>query len=286
MKNKALGRGLRALIPEIPVAQAGTKPAISFLRVNEIRANSHQPREQVDPVRLQELADSIRAKGLMQPVVVRRTRDGFELIAGERRLRAEQSLGYTEVPAIVREHISDRESLELSLLENVQRDNLNPVEEACAYQRLADEFNLSHDVIAHAVGKNRSTIANAVRLLRLPKLMLDAVRSGVLTMGHAKALLTVEDEREQRQLFDDLLARGGSVREAELKAARVATHRRTRKLARDPEVVNLEEALAKTLGTRVRIMHGRRRGRIIIEYYTLDDLERIRHAINGQRVAT
>ena len=284
MKSKALGRGLRALIPEISSGTSGKTPSISLLRVSDIQANTHQPRESMDPERLRELAESIREKGLMQPIIVRRTPGGFELIAGERRFRAVQSLGYTEVPAIVRDQISDRESLELSLLENIQRDDLNPVEEARAYQRLADEFKVSHESIARSVGKHRSTIANAVRLLTLPSAMVEAVRAGVLTMGHAKALLAVGDARAQQRLFDELLTRGGSVREAEAHASRVTAHRRTRKVTRDPEVSNLEEELAKALGTRVRILHGRRRGRIVIEYYNLDDLERIRHVLNGHRV--
>src|SRR3989338_965525 len=283
MKKKALGRGLRALIPESPKAETSERPTILFLRTSDIHANPQQPRQHMDPAKLQALADSIRAKGLMQPIVVRRRAGGYELIAGERRLRAVQSLGYAEVPAIARDHISDRESLELSLLENVQRDDLNPVEEAQAYHRLAHEFSLTQEAIAHAVGKDRSTIANALRLLTLPSAMVEALRAGILTMGHAKALLAVDDSREQQRLFDELLAHGGSVRAAEAKAARVTSRRRAAQHPRDPAIASLEEELAKALGTRVRIQHGRRRGRVVVEYYSLDDLERIRSVINGHR---
>lgn len=283
MKKQALGRGLRALIPETATAMlAGPgvgRPTVISLTLAQIRRNPYQPRQHMDPAKLQSLAASIQAKGLMQPVIVRRQPDGFELIAGERRLRAVQSLGYTEVPAIVREHITDRESLELSLLENVQRDDLNPVEEAQAYHRLAQEFGLTQETIAQSVGKDRSTIANALRLLSLPPMVLDALRAGALTMGHAKALLAVEDPRAQQQLFDELLARGGSVRQLEAKVARRGGARKIARHASDPAVAALEEELGRALGTRVRIHHGRRRGRIVVDYYSLDDLERIRRVI-------
>ena len=283
MKNKALGRGLKSLIPDVPLNAPARRSSVTFLKVGEIKVNPYQPRDAIDPLRLQQLADSIRAKGLIQPIVVRRAQNGYELIAGERRLRAVQLLGHDDVPALVREQMSDRESLELALLENVQRDDLNPVEEARGYQRLAGEFGLTQETIAHAVGKDRSTIANALRLLKLPALMLDAIRANQLTMGHAKALLAVEDARQQQRLFDDLLARGGSVRQTETKVARLSPRRSGRRPS-DPAVATVEEELARALGTRVRIHHGRRRGRVVIEYYSLDDLERIRHVINGQRL--
>ncbi len=284
MKNKALGRGLKALIPDTPrlTPRLSRTIEIASIRITEIRPNPQQPRERFDPMRLNELTQSIRARGVIQPVVVRRRAVGFELIAGERRLRAAQSAGYTEIPAIVRDDIADRDALELSLLENLQRDDLNPVEEAQAYQRLATIFGLTQDAIAQTVGKDRSTIANAIRLLKLPPTMLAALREGTITMGHAKALLSLDDPHQQQRLFKALLQRTvTSVRDTEARAA--STGQRSAAARRDPQLIALEEELAKALGTRVRILHRRGQGKVVIEYYSLDDLERLRHILHGPR---
>lgn len=276
--HRALGRGLSALIPETPTVTSTESTVkesqITQVRLDAIRANPYQPRSDFNQEKLQELIHSVRERGIIQPVVVRPSNNGYELVAGERRLRAAQALGWTAIPAIVRQ-ATNRDTLELSLLENIQRDDLNPIEQAKAYERLSTEFGLTQEAMAKATGKQRSSIANTLRLLKLPEQIIAAIRTGAITAGHAKALLAIEDAEEQIALFERMLTEETSVREAE-----DLTHRARRQGARrprtgDPELRALEERLQHRLGTKVQILHAKKRGKIQIEYYSNDDLQRL-----------
>jgi ParB family chromosome partitioning protein len=251
------------------------------LPVSQVRPNPYQPRQHFDPERLQELAHSLQTQGLLQPIVVRRQLDGFELIAGERRWRAAHLAGLETIPALVR-RASDEEVLGLALLENLQRDDLNPLEEARAYQRLQSEFHLRQEDVAQYVGKDRSSIANALRLLKLPRVLQEDLETGRLTMGHARALLALESEEAQLRLRDQILASGLSVRETE---AHVRAQKRTAADGRSKPAhfVVIEETLQHHLGTRVAIRPGRKHGKIEITYTGEDDLHRLLGLLQRQR---
>jgi len=286
MSRKALGKGLGALIPETatplaaPVPAPGAAPAVAGeLSVDEIRSNPYQPRGQFDPEKLDELARSIRANGVIQPILVRRSPDGvgYQVIAGERRFLAARQAGRQTIPAIVRS-ASRKEMLGFALVENLQREDLNPMDEARAYQRMAAEFDLTQEQIATHVGKNRATVANALRLLNLPQSVQDLVSRGTLSTGHARCLLSVPSAAEQESLAQAILKRGLSVRQAEeLTAARRARRARsgTRRARVHPSLVAFEEQLRHAFGTQVRILGGTARGRVEISYFSEDDLERI-----------
>lgn len=251
------------------------------LPVSQVRPNPYQPRQHFDSERLQELASSLKTQGLLQPIVVRRQLDGFELIAGERRWRAAHLAGLETIPALVR-RASDEEVLGLALLENLQREDLNPLEEARAYQRLQTEFHLRQEDVAQHVGKDRSSIANALRLLKLPPVLQEDLEAGRLTMGHARALLALESEEEQLRLRDQILASGLSVRETE---AHVRGQKRTPPDGRSKPAhfVVIEETLQRHLGTRVAIRPGRKHGKIEIIYTGEDDLHRLLALLQRQR---
>jgi ParB family chromosome partitioning protein len=238
-----------------------------------VHPNPYQPRPHVDPERLQELASSLKAQGLLQPIVVRRDREGFELVAGERRWRAAQMAGFETIPALVKP-ASEEEVLGLALLENLQREDLNPLEEARAYQRLQSEFHLRQEDVAQYVGKDRSSIANALRLLKLPQVLQEDLEAGRLSMGHARALLALESEEEQLRLRDQTLAAGLSVRETE---DQVRTQKRPTPdgRAKPLHLLALEETLQQYFGTRVAIRPGRKHGKIEITYTGEDDLQRL-----------
>jgi ParB family chromosome partitioning protein len=260
-KRRALGRGLGALIPS-----GYQEESQSYLPVTAIQPNPLQPRQAFDQAAIDELAESIRQKGILQPLLVRRINGAYELIAGERRFRAAQQLGMEQVPVTVRD-CADGEMLEVALIENIQRENLNPLEEARAYRRLGDEFNLTHDEIAKRVGKDRSTVANTVRLLQLPQEVQREIERGTLSAGHARALVNAGPEAAKIKLAREVVARRLSVRETEKLAKR-----HVRPLA-DVEVRAAEQRLTEALGTRVRL-HSRRAGagKIEIEYYSLEGL--------------
>lgn len=270
MAREALGRGLRALLEG---TDAAGDAELLQLAVTQIRPNPYQPRQHFDAERLRELASSLQAQGLLQPVVVRRRPDGFELIAGERRWRAAQMAGLETIPALVKT-ASDEDVLGLALLENLQREDLNPLEEARAYQRLQSEFHLRQEDVARYVGKDRSSIANALRLLKLPQVLQEDLEAGRLTMGHARALLALESEAEQLRLRDAILAGGLSVRETE-------TQVRTRKRltpdgrSKPAHFTAIEATLQQRFGTRVAIRPGRKHGKIEITYTGEDDLRRL-----------
>jgi ParB family chromosome partitioning protein len=273
IRRKGLGRGLEALL-------GGDEPprdALTTLPVSRIRPGRYQPRTRMGQEALAELAASIKSQGLMQPVLVRPVdRERYELIAGERRWRAAQMAGLQEIPALVRE-VPDESALAMSLIENIQRENLNPMEEAAGLQRLADEFRMTHEQVADAVGRSRSATTNLLRLLRLAKPVQAMVMEGVLEMGHARALLTLDGAR-QIEAANRIVARGLSVREAEALATRLqrgqsAVQRRP-KIDRD--LARLEEEVSSRLGTTVEIRAGRKgRGKIILHYSGLDHLDQL-----------
>ncbi len=264
MPRKVLGKGLGALIPEEPEGRD-----IRALPVREITPNPYQPRNRVDTEGLEELMNSVKQKGVVQPIVVRKGKTGYELIAGERRLRAVRALGYPTIPAIIRE-ASDSEVLELALVENLQRKDLNPLEEALAYKCLIDEFGFSHQEIGEKVGKERSTITNRLRLLQLPRKIREYLLTGKLTEGHARALLTVP-KAKQMEVCRKVLEKGLAVREVE----RIAKGKRRPGRTVDPDVLPIEEALRHRFSTKVKVVKGKKKGRIEVEFYSDADLERI-----------
>lgn len=276
-KKLALGRGLGALIPD-----GDTGPNISddyFLcDIGLIRPNRFQPRRDFSEANLEELVSSIREQGMLQPLIVRKSEAGFELIAGERRLRASRRAGLTQVPVVVKA-VSDDKLLELSLVENIQRADLNPIEEAEAYHRLITQFSLTQDQAAARVGKSRSAVANFLRLRQLPEPIKESIVAGGLSMGHARALLASENPAQQLTAWRAVVAKGLSVRETEdlmrrLKAEKKAP-RVSPKSSDAAYLTSLAEDLARQLGTKVTIRTSGRQGRIEIEFYTNDDLDRL-----------
>jgi ParB family transcriptional regulator, chromosome partitioning protein len=279
-KRPALGKGLSALIPDAPEPRHAPVEA----DIDRLTPNDFQPRGSLDAARLQELAQSIRANGLIQPIVVRKAGDRFQIIAGERRWRAAKLAGLLRVPIVVRDVVpGEKSQLELALVENIQREDLNPIDEALAYKRLADQFELTQEQIAAAVGKDRATIANHLRLLRLPDEVRTEVASGRLSMGHARALLSLAGEAEQRQLARDVLARSLSVRETESIVKKIVESGAPRE-AVEPAPVDVhtraaEDRLKVLLGTRVRIVRHGTRGRIEIDFNSEEELIRIFEAL-------
>jgi ParB family chromosome partitioning protein len=273
MQSKpGLGRGLGALLSSTPTEGE----TLMQIRVDQVEANPNQPRKAFDSNALEGLSASIRSSGLIQPVVVRRQGSGFQLIAGERRWRAARHAGLTQIPAIVRE-VTDAESLELALVENLLREDLNPMEEGEAFDRLLTQFGWTQEELAHRVGKDRSSISNALRLLRLPLPIQEDLRSGRLTMGHARALLALATPAEQLKLRDDILAHDWSVRATEdsIRTTTESRPRRPKQRRRSVELAAVEDALQRTLMTRVRVVGSERQGRIEIVYANAEELERL-----------
>jgi ParB family chromosome partitioning protein len=274
-KRPALGRGLSALIPDSPTPVASTADRSLEIDTDRLRPNKFQPRTHVDDDRIEELSRSIRANGIIQPIVARKVEQGYEIIAGERRWRAAQRAGLLKVPVVVRDIPEDR-LLAVALIENIQRQDLNPIEEAVAYRRLSDEFHLTQEQIADAVGKDRSSIANYVRLLRLPQEVRANVASNTLSMGHARALLALTDEAAQLRVARDIVAGGLSVRETEA-IVKKATSPNEKKPAKTVDVHTraAEEKLKMALGTRTRIVRRGKGGKIEIDFASEDELQRI-----------
>jgi ParB family chromosome partitioning protein len=283
--RRRLGRGLEALLGPTR-EEAEREGSLVELPLSQIRPNPYQPRQDVDPVALEELKASIRQAGLLQPVVVRAAREGgYELIAGERRLRACQALGWERIPAVKRD-VDDRTVLTLALIENLQRDDLSPVDEARGYDRLLAEFSLTQQDVADAVGRDRSTIANALRLLKLPEPVLQMLHQNVLSVGHARALLALDDERVVTNLAREAVAQGLSVRDMEdrVRGGRAPERRPRLKrgLGTAPEVRRVEDALRRRLGTDVRVtLRAKGKGQIHIAFYSNEDLARQLELILG-----
>jgi ParB family transcriptional regulator, chromosome partitioning protein len=272
MTRKALGRGLSALLREVETTTAG----LEQLPVDLIVPNPYQPRTAFPEEALRELADSIRLSGVLQPVLVRRADGKYQLVAGERRIRAAKLAGLQAVPAVIRD-LSDRETLELAVTENVMRENLNPIEVARAYDSLQQRFQLSHDEIAGRIGVNRSTVSNTLRLLRLPEHIQNMIANGDLSAGHARALLGLESADRQNELAGLVTKRGLSVRQVESIVAKAQSAPQTQKAARqvDPNTRAAALELERALGTRVKIVGSEQSGRIEISYFSAEDLQRL-----------
>jgi ParB family chromosome partitioning protein len=272
--RQALGKGLGALIPEQPSPELEGKKVFSICGIEEIKPNPFQPRKAFADAQLRELAESIQEKGILQPLIVRRKGNGYELIAGERRWRAAQKAGLKEVPIIIKE-VSESELLEFSLIENIQRENLNPVEEGEAYKRLMDQFHLTQEEISKQVGKDRTTITNAVRLLKLPQDIRQSLIDGSISMGHARAFLSLDGPEKQRLALKKVLAGAFSVRQTENLVKRLSRRSSSSFSKKMQEWDPLLEELQRTLGTKVRIIARGKRGKIEIEFYSRDELDRI-----------
>jgi ParB family chromosome partitioning protein len=279
-----LGKGLSALIPDQPVSvENGTR--VLMLKVEEIHPNPYQPRVEFKQEELDDLANSIREKGVIQPLLVRSKPGGYELIAGERRLRAVRSLGLSEIPAIVKD-VDDRDSLELALIENVQRSQLNAIEEARAYQYMMDKFSMTQEEVGQVLGKARVSVANVLRLLKLAPEVQDEIKTGRISFGHGKVLLEVEDPNRQRFLTQIAISKSLSVRELEglIKDLRPKRPKLTVRVPGvDPVTAVLGEEMQQLLGTKVRIVKNKKRGHIVVEFYSQEDLERIVSKLRGDK---
>lgn len=286
MERKALGRGINALIPE--KSPEANQERILYVSLETLRPNPFQPREDFDSQSLEELKQSIQEKGVIQPILVRRKGDYYEIIAGERRYRACKLLGISEIPIIVKE-VDDKEALELALIENIQRQDLNPIEQARAYQYLIEKYQVSQEKIAQVLGKARVTITNILRLLKLPQEIQEELKKGRISYTHGRALLELDDPNQQRKLCQEIIAKGLSMRELEnlIKAQRKDSDwsKRRKEKAVDPYLVLLEEKLQQALATKVKIVRQRKQGHIVVEFYSQEDLERIVKRIEGGSVA-
>jgi len=286
-----LGRGLASLIPR-PVPTAPTFPPqgrqddgasneiVANIDIDRIRANPYQPRAEFEPVALDELKRSIQEKGIIQPITVCRNENGFQLISGERRVRAAREAGLLQIPAYIIRVRSREEMLELALIENLQREELNPVEVAISYKRLIDECNFTQEQISHKIGKDRSTITNFLRLLRLPEVIQTALRKGQLSTGHARALIAIEDPASQMGIFQKTIEKDLSVREVEGLVRETGRKRKRRgaviNMSSNATFASVEDKLRQLLGTKVEVrpMHDGK-GQIVIEYYSNNDLDRL-----------
>ena len=278
--RKALGKGIRAIIPE--ETQAAMAAEARPIRIDEIKPNPFQPRTKAEE-NLDELVASIRAHGVLQPIMVRRRRDGYEVVMGERRLRASKLAGLEQVPAVIRT-VDELEMLEFALIENLQRQNLNPIDEAMGYKRLNEEFNQTHEVIAERVGKDRSTVSNALRLLTLPFKVRDVLAAGQITAGHARALLMSESRRVQVEVCERIVKEGLSVRQVEKLCGQPKTKEPVKpKPEKDIHLREVEEGLTGHLGTRVVINPGKGgAGDIVVRYFSAEDLERVVEKMKGR----
>ncbi len=281
-KKPALGKGLNSLLPQRPPQQDSLPLPVTELEVEMIRPNPHQPRREFRDQQLEELASSIRADGVIQPLVIRRVEDGYELVAGERRLRAAKLAGLEKVPVVVRE-IQDDRLLEVALIENIQREDLNPIELASAFERMSSEVGLNHEEIGFRTGKDRATITNTIRLLQLPEKLQQLLADRKLSPGHARALLKLPSEKEQSELADQAIRDGWTVRQMEEYTQQVPGAARKKRAGSsepnpplDPNVRAAIQEMERALGTRVRIFDGGKgKGTIEIEFYSPEDLDRL-----------
>jgi len=278
--RKALGKGIRAIIPE--ETQAAMAAEARPIRIDEIRPNPFQPRTKAEE-NLEELVASIKAHGVLQPIMVRRRRDGYEVVMGERRLRASKLAGLEQIPAVIRT-VDELEMLEFALIENLQRQNLNPIDEAMGYKRLNEEFNQTHEVIAERVGKDRSTVSNALRLLNLPFKVRDALAAGQITAGHSRALLMSESRRVQVEVCERIVKDGLSVRQVEKLCGQPKTKEPEEpKPGKDIHLREVEDGLTGYLGTRVVINPGKAGdGEIVVRYFSTEDLDRVVEKMKGR----
>lgn len=279
MKKATLGRGLEALIPK-----ENKQQGLTLAGINEIKPNFLQPRKEFDDESIAELSASIKEKGILQPLVVRQTVNGYEIIAGERRWRAAQRAGITRVPVLIKD-VSDREVLELALIENLQREDLNPIEEANAYQNLIEEFGLTHEEVSSRIGKDRSTITNQLRLLKLPEDAKSALINGEITAGHARAILSVESSSDASFVLTAIRKRQLSVRKTESLIQRMSGRQKVEAASEveNPYITQLSDDIKRALSTQVRIKYNNGKGKIEIEYYSEEELERLAGYLLGNK---
>lgn len=285
MTSKAvLGRGLGSLIPQKQTITEQILPEagrdVFEVSVDQIKRNPRQPRAHFSPSDLEDLINSIKEYGILQPLIVTKVDKGYELVAGERRLRSARALGLKTVPIIVRD-ANEQEKLEIALIENIQRQDLNAVEEALGFQALIDEFNLTQEEVARRIGKSRSVIANTLRLMDLPKEMLTALRSGKISKSHARTLLAQKDSKKQNVLFQSMLKGGVTVREAEARVSNVKRHVRKVGGSKDPNIAAHENRLREILGTKVLIQEKAGKGNISIEFYSKEELLDLLDRLSG-----
>lgn len=285
MGSKRLGKGLGALLPSVDVTE---DDVVNEVDISELRANPYQPRKQFDPDTLEELAESIKEHGIIQPLVVRKSIHGYEIVAGERRFRAGKKAGLTKVPVVIRE-FTDEQMMEIALIENLQREDLNPMEIANAYKKLMDHFSLTQEELAARVGKSRPHVANFLRLLQLPSAIQEDVSRGTLSMGHARALLGVKEPDVQMKLAEKVKKEGASVRQLEEWIQQINQNGIKKKKPKkaekvEPQIKRYEEMLQVTFNTPVRIRHGKRKGKIEIEYFSQSELERLMELLQGDRM--
>jgi len=272
-KRKALGKGLSALFPETVITEDDR--GFFYCPIESISPNPHQPRQNFSDSEMTELANSIKEKGVIQPILVSRAKDGFQLIAGERRWRAAQKAGLDKIPAWIRD-VSPAEALELALIENIQREDLNPIEEAFAYQEMIQKFNLRQEALSKRIGKDRSTIANLLRLLKLPAIIQQDLIDGQLTTGHARVLVSIESQLVQKEIRDLTIKKSLSVRQIEALVKKILAKKpKSSKNEKDYYIESLAKDLQKSLGTKVAIKRNGEKGRIIIEFYSDEDLGRL-----------
>ncbi|WFA08307.1 ParB/RepB/Spo0J family partition protein [Tissierella sp. Yu-01] len=281
-KKRGLGKGLSALIADkaaVDTLLSNENPdvIIEKLNIDLITPKEDQPRQYFDDNALKELAESIKENGVIQPIIVRKVDESYQIVAGERRWRASKSAGLKEIPAIIRS-FDEEEAAKISLIENVQRENLNPIEEAIAYKKLMDDYSLTHEELGQAVGKSRAYVSNSMRLLNLDEKVVEYIKDGKLTSGHGKVLLGIKDSDEQLDTAERIINLNLNVRdtEAEVKKTKKKSKIKTkRKSNKDPYLIDLEDNLMRSLGTKVNLLIGNKKGKIEIEYYGEDDLERL-----------
>ncbi|GMO66521.1 MAG: ParB/RepB/Spo0J family partition protein [Endomicrobiia bacterium] len=287
MYKKSLGRGLESLIPSLITNRAFIEEKIITIPLNKIKSNRFQPRNKFDKTKLQELANSIKKHGLAQPILVSESivPGEYEIIAGERRFRASKLAGNKDIKAIVKRSINDKQRFDLALIENIQRENLDPIEEAKAFKRLVEEFGHTHEQIAEIVGKDRPVVSNALRLLSLPEDVQLLISEGRISSGHGKILAGINNENQIRMIVNKILNEKLSVRAVEKIASSIGFNEKSygqnkQKQEQEIELVNLEEEIQRKLGTKVNVLGSIRKGKIEIYYYSLEDLERITKELN------
>ncbi len=285
-----LGKGLNALIPKKKLPEL-TGDFSGQIEIEQIKLNKYQPREEFKPEKLKELVDSIKQKGVIEPIIVAKVKKGYQLVCGERRLRASKMLGLSRIPAIVKENITDQEILQISLIENIQREDLNVVEQAKGLKKLTDEFNLSQQEVANLIGKQRSSVSHLLRLLTLPLEIQKELIKENLSFGHAKVLLEIENKDSQRDICQRIIRYALSVRETERLIKKATRHTltgtgmphatRRKQKTEDTQIKEIEQGLEEFLGSRVKILLRKKGGKVEIEFYSVKDLQRILELIQS-----
>lgn len=283
-KKFGLGKGLGALIPEESLEEKNlnNENGINVISINLIKANIDQPRKNFDEEKIIQLSESIKEHGIIQPIILKKEGETYSIVAGERRWRAAKIAGIKEIPAIIMD-LSDKEILEISLIENIQRQDLNPIEESIAYKKLIDEFNLTQEQLSNRIGKSRTSITNCLRLLNLDKRVQEYLIDGVITEGHGRAILSIEDKELQYKLAQSIIDEGLSVRETEKLIKNIITEKKSfqsETKAKNPYYIDIKDKLENLFGTKVLLMDKKNKGKIEIEYYSKEDLQRILDILN------